>query len=360
VKVALLLLLAAPGSAAQAEEEFSAAFRSLRDAIRFPVRAREPAVPAFRPVKTSLPPEQELERSQCPQEYGALRSRPDPDLYSYLGYRWVRADESTCHRLPSETIHYLQPDRAFATFAVQDGVQPQSRTLEFEAAEYKIRRNFYFRTGLDGRRHYFSYDFRVDTGRKIPETVILEFPNRSRFPLLPWEPAETFELRYGSGAGATGEPNDTGYEYRSSRSVERGTDGRVVSRLRFEPVRRKVLTPPDPEAVKLGMGELDGLFAIVLEDRWGRYYAGERLGLKLVLKEDRRFLPDRVVYEFDVELGSSERIVLHPEQDRWNGSRIHPLKRGHRYFAEWSFRRAGSRFTRDSWVERGRTATVGY
>lgn len=306
---------------------------------------------------------QEEEVRRCPREAQPLVSAPDLDLFTYMGFRYVRSDATTCEAEPSGNIYFLEPqalDLALTGSAT-------SYTYDLKAPEFVSRRNFYFRTALDGVRRFYFHDASRRTGREAPETVTLAFAGRDESPILPWEGPERFRLRYGLTAPAELTPVATAYEYAVTRETGSTAAGKPWSRFRMEAARKRARTPPDREAVTIELVKEGTRLVLRVRDRWARYYRAEALGLKIKLWRNVWLLEDKAAYELDVEFkpaagdhdasmnGDAGEFELEPADPRWDAFKRERIEPGREYYADWSFRRANSRFSTDDWVEKGRT-----
>lgn len=358
--------LAAVG--ARAEGEFSLGgevgelLRTAR-AFRPSVAGRQPSRREPAGERLSIreaPAVDEPEYRRCPAPAVALTSAPDPDLYTYIGFRWVRSDGTTCAPAPSERVTFTQEQATTLSFSADPAgpaTGPESSALTLAAPEYRVRRNFYFRTDNDGTRRFYSVDLPQATGRQVPETVDLVFENRGERPLLPWEPAETFRLRYGRTSGALLEPLQVfqDYELQSTAAAD-GGQLRTVVRARSR--GRAKLSATDPEGARLTLESRGGTLLLDVQDRWAAYYRGEILELRVKLWRKVFLFGDKVVAEAVVPLDAAPTTVLDAAGPVLKPFLREELKRGHEYYADWSFRRADSRVSTPDWLARPRTGVV--
>lgn len=357
---ALLLALPGLGNAASFEQVLGGHFADILRTIRSTPLGK--TAPASREQRTGAPAIQggpilyeESEISRCPRSPQALRGRPDRDLYTYVGFRYVRSDGSTCSAQPSGNTGYREARQRTLTFEARQQGDPSSHSYELATPEYRIRRNFYFRTLLDGTRRFYSHDVSRRTGRELPETVRLSFVNRSDYPLLPWEPAETFRLLYGRESGAELHPASTNYEYEVGSSVGETPDGNMLTEVRAKAVKKRQLTPPEPEGVTLTLTKDGSSLVLDVRDAWARYYKGEKLGLKIKVWRAVPLWWDKVAYELDVSLEAAPQILMDLSDPRWDPFRREAIAPGREYYADWSFSRVDSRISTGDWVEKKRT-----
>lgn len=332
-------------------------------------RAMNPATRGLRPLNHQGQPGQEglgfkilshdePEIRKCPAGAEPLSRQPDPDLFTYLGFRHVRSDGSTCAAQPSDKVFYQDPDSQELRFAGSEEPPARNEPILYNLSvpEYRIRRNFYFGTDLDGNKRFYSYDFKDKTGKQIPEAVQLLFANRVESPLLPWEPEETFSLEFGRISGASLTPLRTNYEYQIQVRAGKGPEGNLLTAIDATAVRKKTLTSPDPKAVSLALVRGGpGHLLIEVHDVWAKYYRAEKLGLKIRLWRNRFLIGDKVAYEMDIALDAQNRIVINPADPQWDAFKKEAIKKGGEYYADWSFRRADSRISTGEWIEKGRT-----
>ncbi len=365
-----LLALCLVSPAAAQFEEAESAFESLRRMSLSDLKDAAAGMPApiARPVsrraqdglRVSDATVAESERSQCPRKSEALSGSPDTDLFTYIGFRWVRSDESTCSASPSDKVLYIEEQRDRLVFSAPPDLEdPSKARAEYDyaltAPEYKIRRNYYFRTELDGTRRFYHHDARLYTGRKIPETVQVAFPNRAAFPLLPWEEPESFTLRYGRLEGALLAPERKVYDYLPRATNGTNAAGDRMTRIELTAQRKMALTGPDPAGVRLSLETEGSDLMLRLEDRWAAYYAGEKIQLKIKLMKSVFWFVNKTAYEFDVALDVDREIRIIPTSSLWDAFRKDGISRGHEYQAEWSFRRADSKISGGDWVPKGKT-----
>lgn len=302
----------------------------------------------------------EAEIKRCPPGAAALGSPPDPDIYTYVGFRNVRSDGSTCAAQPGGGIYYREPAEKDLVFhAGPEGDEQASYSYHLAAREYIIRRNFFFRTQLDGARLFYSYDTRQYTGKQVPETVELEFANRADYPLLPWEPAETFRLRYGLAAGADLAPGQyANYEYGLRSTAGLTSEGDLLTRFDIKVLRKKRLTPPESGAVTLALVNGGNTLFLDVRDSRAKYYRNEKLGLRVSLWRNVFLWPDGVAYEMELDLPAASQILIDLSDPKWDKFKKEAIAAGREYYADWSFRRADSAISTGEWIDKGRTDRI--
>lgn len=367
----ILALCAALAFAAGAEDGGLPAFRLDSGDLMNAIRSFKPSVlrtgkpvpgvdarPGVRPRELPAAPEAELAR--CPGAAEALRSAPDPDLYTYVGYRWVRSDDSTCAGQPSDRMFYPLERTTTLSFSAGDAppTSAETRTVALSAPEYRLRKNFYFRTQLDGTRRFYAADLQELTGRQVPETVVAEFPNRARFPLLPWDATETFRLDYGRSSGARLAPVQTPHDYDAEAGISHGEGGRLTTTIRLSARARRQASPTDPQGVQLSLEAAGRTLKVRVLDRWAAWYRGEKLGLRVKLWRNVRIVGDKVAYELDVLVDPAASTTIDIADPRWDAFRREAIKPGHEYYADWSFSRNQSRVSSPDWIVRERTGRV--
>ncbi len=279
---------------------------------------------------------------------------------TYVGFRNVRPDGSTCGARPSGGISYIEPAEKELVFnANPEGSEQSSYRYDLKAREYIIRRNFFFRTQLDGARVFYSHDAIQYTGKMIPETVRLEFLNRADHPVLPWESSEKFRLRYGvvSGAGLTPD-NYANYEYDLRQSAASTLEGEVWTHFDIKVIRKKKLTAPENGAVSLALVNGGKSLLLDVRDSRAKYYKNEKLGLRVRLWRNTFLWPDGVAYEMDVDLNAASQLMIDLSDPKWDQFRKEAIESGREYYADWSFRRTDSGISTGEWIDKGRTNRV--
>ncbi|MBU2573113.1 MAG: hypothetical protein KKH28_03435 [Elusimicrobia bacterium] len=347
------------------DEILEADFTELLESANDPATEKAPLIaensevmdwPAVMPAMKSSPDETEIKR--CPPDPRILTYRPDSDLFTYIGFKYVRSDGSTCLPEQSGGIYYQKTETQNLAFNSQPEGDASFYAYELETREYTIRRNFYFRTQLDGTRRFYAYETSQYTGRQVPETVQLEFINRAAYPLLPWEPAETFRLEYGIASGAMLTPVSTNYEYQISAAAGKTSQGNLLTKIGAAVLRKKELTPPEPDAVSLTLVKTDTGLAIDLRDLRAAYYQGEKTGLKIRLWRNVILLADKIAYDIEVGLEAASQIVMDFSDPRWDSFKKENLSPGREYYAEWSFSRLDSRISSGEWIDKGKSNRI--
>jgi hypothetical protein len=313
-------------------------------------------VPAVAPTTRSSFDEPEIK--QCPPSPVMLSYYPDGDLFTYIGFRYVRSDGSTCLPKPSDMIFYQKPETQNLVFKSQPAGDPSSYTYNLQTREYTIRRNFYFRTQLDGTRRFYAYETSQYTGKQIPETVQLDFVNRADYPLLPWEPDETFRLEYGIASGAVLSPVSTNYEYQIKASASKTLEGNLLTKIEASVLRKKELTKPEPDAVSATLVRTGAGLAIDLIDIRAKYYKLEKIGLKIRLWRNVFLLSDKIAYDIEVNLDAASQIVIDFSDPRWDSFKKENLIPGREYYAEWSFSRLNSSISSGEWIDKGKSNRI--
>lgn len=316
-----------------------------------PVEAVSAGEPEVR-VEPVFHPEEEMRG--CPANAEAVDDI-DGDLFTYIGFVHVRSDNSTCTARRSDRVHYQEEQEQQLVFKTDED---PSHTYNLETREYKLRRNFYFRTQLDGTRRFYSYETKEYTGRLIPETVRLEFVNRPDYPLMPGEPAETFRLRYGRPTGALVEAVSVNYEYRMRSQSGTTSEGGLLTSIDFTAVRKKQLNPPAADAVSVILAKRGSSLILDLRDVHAKYYRNEKIGLKLKLWRNVMLWDDAVAYEIEAALDASWQIIIDFSDPRWASFKKEAISSGREYYLEWSFNRPDSRISSDGWINKGQSNRV--
>lgn len=342
-------------------------FPALLEAVRSP--GQDMPVPdawSARPGGDAAQPapvaREESEIKRCPPGPVALGGSPDQDIYTYVGYRYVRADGTTCGPQPSDRIYYREPAEKELFFRPDpEGNGQASYKYSLQSREYIVRRDFFFRTQLDGSRLFYSHDANRYTGKQLPEGVELNFLDRAEHPLFPWEAPESFRLRYGAASGAALSPQDTNYEYAVSPAAGSTPEGDLLTRFDIKVIRKKRLTPPESGAVTLAPVNGGNTLVLDVRDSRAKYYGKEKLGLRVRLWKNVFLWPDSVAYEMDMELDAASRILIDLADHKWDKYKKEAIEAGGEYYAEWSFRRAGSAISSGEWIDKGKTdgVTVG-
>ena len=302
----------------------------------------------------------DTEIKNCPPDAIKLNAAPDPDLYTYIGFRYVRSDESTCASQPSDKINYQQPAIEQLTFKAAQGKKeaPLEYTYNLKAREYNIKRDFFFIPKRDGTRLFYFVDSQQYTGKYVPETAKIRFLNRPDYPILPWETPESFALHYGNTAAAALKPKDTNYEYDIRPSAGSTADGNRLTIFDVTVLRKLILTPPEDNAVTLTL--TDGGKSLILDvrDSRAKYYINEKLGLRVRVLRNIVLWPDKLAYEIDVNLAAAPQILLDLSDPKWDEFKKEATAAGRKYHVEWSFRRADSKISTGEWIDKGKTTPL--
>ncbi len=303
-------------------------------------------IPAVRMGKVSY---EETEMSRCPRNSEKIASKPDTDLFTYVGFKYVRSDDSTCLARPSDRIYYQEAKKTNLSFRSNQGT---SFSYNYETLEYRIKRYFFFRTQLDGISRFYHYEKTEYTGKTFPEKVEIEFVNREDYPIIPWEGDETFRLYYGRGDKARLTSYATNYEYKI-QSVGEIVDGNWFTGFNIEVVRKKKLTTPEKNAVSLTLNKEGKSLVVNIRDIRARsYYKDDKIGLRIKLWRNVFLLEDKVAYDIDVDLDTASNIVIDFSDPKWDLFKNEGLKKWREYYVEWSFRRVGSNISSDEWIEK--------
>ncbi|MCK5357092.1 MAG: hypothetical protein KAJ48_01755, partial [Elusimicrobiales bacterium] len=230
-------------------------------------------IPSVRMRKVSY---EEAEISRCPRNSEIITSEPDTDLFTYVGFKYIRSDDSTCSAEPSDKIYYRDYESDKLYFRSNQG---NSFSYDYITSEYRIKRYYFFRTQLDGTRRFYHYEKKDFFGRNIPEKVEIEFVNREDYPILPWDKEEGFNLVYGRKDKALLSAYSTNYEYKIQTVI--GTvDGILCTKFKVEAVKRIQLTAPEEDVVSLTLNkEGDGLTVNIRDIRARSYYKDDKIGL---------------------------------------------------------------------------------
>ena len=347
------------------DEIIGAHFSDVLDAARSPKSGT--AVPAAQMVKIAkLYAEpgniarKEAEIKRCPPDAVKLNASPDPDLYTYVGFRYVRSDESTCSSEPSDKINYQQPAIEQLSFKAAQGKKeaPLEYTYNLKAREYNIKRDFFFIPKRDGTRLFYFIDSQQYTGNHVPESAKIRFLNRPDYPILPWETPELFALHYGNTAAAALKPKDTGYEYDIRPSAGSTADGNRLTVFDVTALRKLKLTPPEDDAVTLTLTDGGKNLILDVRDSRTKYYIKEKLGLRVRVLKNIVLWPDKLVYEIDVNLGAAPQILLDLSDPKWDEFKKEATEAGHEYYVEWSFRRTDSKISTGEWIDKEKTAPL--
>ncbi|MFH1618572.1 MAG: hypothetical protein ABIG11_01560 [bacterium] len=298
--------------------------------------------------------DEETEIKKCPANAEMLTYNPDPDLFTYIGFRYVRSDDSTCMPGQSDRIYYQEAETRQIAF---EG-DVSSYAYDLSTREYRIRRDFYFRTHLDGTRSFYACENKQYTGQQIPETVKLEFVNRADYPLLPWESAETFRLEYGIPSRAILAPVATNYEYQIRSAAGMTPEGNLLTTLTAEVLRKKELTPAEPDAVSLTLARQGTGLTADIRDIRAKYYAGEKIGLRIRLWRNVILLGDKVAYDIEIGLDAASQTVIDFSDPRWDSFKQEVLSHGREYYAEWSFSRQNSGISSGEWIYKGKSNRI--
>lgn len=343
----LLAVLASPAGAFEpkAMERLSGAAAEFRKSVERPA-----ARPSARPASHN-----EVELPSC-REASEVSWDPDPAMSTFIGFRYVRTDGTTCAARPSDKIHFLRPRHKILSF--KPGAEGETPRFEYplETDEYVIRRNFWMRDGFSGTRSFIYKDAGRDTGRKVPETVELEFLNRAEWPLLPWEPAETFDLDWGIAEGAKLVPESSSYEYDIRTYADR-SGGRLVTRFAARALRKKQLTAPDWKGVGVRLVSNQGLWAVIT-DAYAKYYQGEKIVVSLQVFRYRAIIDDKLAIQVEMTLDPAAEHKLDPRDPRFHPSIYEPLEAGKEYYTVWKFKRADSRFSSGEWSPETKTEKI--
>ena len=303
-------------------------------------------IPSVRMRKVSY---EEAEMSRCPRNSEIITGEPDTDLFTYVGFKYIRSDDSTCLAQPSDKIYYQEAKNTNLSFWHNQG---SSFSYDYETLEYRMKRYFFFRTQLDGTRRFYHYEKTEYTGKTFPERVELEFVNRENYPIIPWEGDETFRLNYGLGDKAALVFFRTNYEYKIE-SVGEVVDGNWFTKFNIKVVKKKKLTPPEKDAVSLTLNkEGDGLSVKIRDIRARSYYKDDKIGLKIKLWRNVLLFDDKVAYEIDINLDTASDIVIDFSDSKWDSFKKEGLKKWREYYVEWSFRRVNSNISSDEWIEK--------
>ena len=291
---------------------------------------------------------------KCPPNAGDLGYSPDTDMLTYMGFVYVRSDDTTCRPDQSGAINYQEPASAGLRFKADE--PSSSYTYNLQTRQYVIKRAFYFKTMLDGSRRFYARDYQRYTGVMLPETVQLSFTNRAAFPLLPWEPEEAFSLKYGYPSGAAlAAGSGTSYEYATRHAPGLTAEGTLLTKIEVDAVRKKALTPPEQGVVSLALAKRGEALVLELGDSRAKYYANEKLGLRIVLKRSVFLVDDKVAFDINTLVTPAAQLVLDLSAPEWAAFKKENLVSGKEYYAEWSFSRAGSVITSGEWIDKGKT-----
>ena len=302
-------------------------------------------IPAVRMGKISY---EESEISRCPRNSEKISSEPDTDLFTYVGFKYVRLDDSTCLAQPSDKIYYRDYESDKLYFRSNQG---NSFSYDYLTSEYRIKRYFFFRTHLDGTRQFYHYEKKDFFGRNIPEKVEIEFVNRVDYPILPWDKEEGFNLVYGRKDKALLSAYSANYEYKI-QTVGEIVDGILYTKFKVEAVKRIRLTEPEKDVVSLTLEKKGDSLVANIRDIRAKYYKNEKIGLKIRLWRNVLLFDDKIAYDLDIYLDPASNIVIDFSDPKWDSFKNEGLKRWKEYYIEWSFRRFSSNISSGEWIEK--------
>jgi len=164
--------------------------------------------------------------------------------------------------------------------------------------------------------------------------------------MLPWE-RDVFQVCL-QGDWLTANTIDASHKF--DIDVPRWGGGTIMATA-----MHKVQSEPDRNGVRALSFTFDkskGNFVLELGDKWAEYYAGEKLGLELVLKRHRKNWFDGTALDTElvVDVADTIEIDFSTLIDRLEGD----LDPGKKYYVKWKFRRLGST-SKDSWQKKGET-----
>lgn len=206
----------------------------------------------------------------------------------------------------------------------------------------------------------FYDDTQVPTGRSRRVLARVLFPARPAAPVYPWE-AESFGVHFNGGDQRVelrvGAPSYQ-YAFNPLGRPDAADPDLFVFPVSVGP---KLATPADAQGIALGLLPEGATLIIKAEDRWSRFYAGERTDLRILLKRAKRLWWDSVVIDAVLTVPAEGETRIDLNDPKWKPFLKEALERGGEYYiASWSFRRAESRISDGSWHDRGPGNRVRY
>ncbi|MCX5787980.1 MAG: hypothetical protein NTX64_05645 [Elusimicrobia bacterium] len=248
--------------------------------------------------------------------------------YQYLGYRWLRTDDTTCSPLPSDRIWFSENASASAALPAGDA----AATLRLSSRVYRVARIF-FRAPPDSPS--ISYvDQREYAGRATTLTAAVSVANRAANPPLPWE-SESIVV-YFDGRTVNARPQNPSYSYNVAVS-QGGMPPDLTAQVTLTPLA-KLVTQADPNGLTAQLQKTaDGKsFVIVLADMWPGYYPNQNIVITYTVKRHRLVL-DPTAFQGSAQFGSAAQYAI----DLSKAAPQEALKPGEPYYAEIRFRRLG-------------------
>jgi len=187
----------------------------------------------------------------------------------------------------------------------------------------------------------------VETGSTSFMEVDVEFQDEAE--LLPWE-KESFELVF-DGSRVALRQSDPAFRYQVRGPMIDQQNGRAAFVLTQG---QRLLRAPEASKVALTLVN-DGGLKLVIDDSRTEFYAGETLEVEAVVKYKKKW------YQSDVVVSRGVMPVLVRSGARRSTFNVGASQGSGTYYIDsWRFRRAGSKLSSDSWINKGEGNSTTY